>query len=379
MELEGGCMGTGYVGPPYTQEDFNRLSALGANYVNISHPGLFTEFPPYTLDAGIQAHLDSLLEMIAKADMFAVISFRTGPGRSEFTFMLEDVGDWYDESYLNDSLWQDREAQHAWVEMWKQTAVRYRDNPIIAGYDLMVEPNSNEVGSDAITDYLDIWDPDEFYDRYSGSLYDWNQFYPHIVEAIRTVDKRTPILVGGNGYSSVPWLPYLEPVEDDRIVYTIHQYSPNQYTHQWYDSIACSYPGTCDIDWDGEKEQINRTYLEELLIPVDDYIAEHDVPMAVNEFGVIRWIPGAADFMDDQMSLFELRGMNYAFWMYYPSWYPYCERREAHNFLWGPDPDNTTQVISDLLEVILTYWKKNSIRPSTIMNETIFLTTWIML
>ncbi|MBU7042234.1 MAG: hypothetical protein HXS47_12705, partial [Theionarchaea archaeon] len=62
--------------------------------------------------------------------------------------------------------------------------------------------------------------------------------------------------------------------------------------------------------------------------------------------------------------------------MYYPSWYPYCERREAHNFLWGPDPDNTTQVTSDLLEVILTYWKKNTIRPSTVMNETIFLTTW---
>ncbi len=77
--------GSGPVGPPYIQEDFNRLAAMGANYVSISGPGLFTETPPYTVDPGIQAHLDSLLAMIAEADMFATIGFRTGPGRSEFS------------------------------------------------------------------------------------------------------------------------------------------------------------------------------------------------------------------------------------------------------------------------------------------------------
>jgi len=79
-------MGPGPVGLPYIQEDFDRLAALGANYVNISHPGLFTETPPYTLDQDIQDNLDNLLNMIAEDDMFAVIAFRTGPGRSEFTF-----------------------------------------------------------------------------------------------------------------------------------------------------------------------------------------------------------------------------------------------------------------------------------------------------
>lgn len=163
-ELDGlTFMGPGPVGPPYIQEDFDRLAALGANYVNISHPGLFTETPPYTLDQDIQDNLDNLLNMIAEADMFAVIAFRTGPGRSEFTFFWDEVGDWFDESYLNDAMWQDQTAQDAWVAMWRYTAERYRDNPIVVGYDLMVEPNSNEVGSDAFNDPLDIWDPNEFY------------------------------------------------------------------------------------------------------------------------------------------------------------------------------------------------------------------------
>src|SRR3989304_159364 len=98
--------------PPYTQEDLDQLAAMGANYVTISPPGLCGEAPPYALDEDVQDNLDSLLGMIAEADMFAVISFRTGPGRSEFTFY---GGDWFDESYLNDSVWQDQSAQDAWV------------------------------------------------------------------------------------------------------------------------------------------------------------------------------------------------------------------------------------------------------------------------
>jgi len=62
-------LGSDYIGPPYSQKDFNRLAALGANYVNISGPGLFTEEPPYQLDLQVQAHLDQLLDMIQKADL----------------------------------------------------------------------------------------------------------------------------------------------------------------------------------------------------------------------------------------------------------------------------------------------------------------------
>ncbi|HIP96008.1 MAG TPA: hypothetical protein EYH32_02200, partial [Anaerolineae bacterium] len=201
-------MGPGPVGPPYTQQDFDNLAAMGANYVNISHPGLFTETAPYTLDTGIQDNLDSLLDMIAQADMFAVITFRTGPGRSEFwTFWGEDnISDpqegWFAPSYYNNRVWGEQTAQDAWVEMWRYTAQRYKDNPIVVGYDLMCEPNSNEVGDFPAGDPLDVWDPEEFYTQYGGTLYDWNQLYPRITTAIREVDPNTPILIGGMAYSA---------------------------------------------------------------------------------------------------------------------------------------------------------------------------------
>lgn len=366
-ELDGpDFMGSGSVGPPYIQEDFNRLAAMGANYVNISHPGLFTEKPPYTLDQDIQDNLDSLLGMIAKANMFAVISFRTGPGRSEFTFFWDEVGDWFDTGYLNDSVWQDQAAQNAWVAMWHYTAERYRDNPIVVGYNLMVEPNSNEVGSHALNDPLNIWDPEEFYSNYGGTLYDWNQLYPRITAAIREVDSTTPILVGGMGYSAIEWLPYLQPTGDTRTVYTVHQYEPFVYTHQ-EPPLVNTYPGVFDTDGDGVDDQFNRTWLDNLLTTVDTFVSTHSVPVAVNEFGVMRWEPGAAEFMDDQMDLFERRGMNYALWVWDPAWEPWAKEIDAFNFLHGPDPNNHTDVdSSDLVDVIVKYWGRNTIWPTAV-------------
>ncbi|MBN1875210.1 MAG: cellulase family glycosylhydrolase [Anaerolineae bacterium] len=369
-------IGPGPVGPVYTQEDFDRLAALGANYVNISHPGLFTETAPYTVALEIQTHLDNLLDMIAQANMFAVISFRTGPGRSEFTFMWDEAGTWFDESYLDDSVWQDAEAQNAWVAMWRYTAQRYRDNPIVVGYDLMVEPNSNEVGSSVITDLLDIWEPTEFYSMYGGTLYDWNQLYPRITTAIREVDSDTPILIGGLGYSGIEWLPYLNPTGDARTVYMFHQYAPTQYTHQGSDDITCAYPGTCDLDRDGEVDDtFNRAWLDGLLSTVNTFTTTYSVPVAVNEFGLMRWEPGGDAFMDDQMDLLEQRGLNHALWMWDPSWVTWTQHLNAFNFRFGPDPENLTDVPTNALQtVIVEHWEQNTARPSsTIITSTLYL------
>ncbi len=380
-ELDGAdFMGPGPVGPPFTRQDFDNLAALGANYVNLSHPGLFTETAPFTLDMDIQNNLDDLLAKAAQADLFAVISFRTGPGRSEFTFFWDEAGDWFSPDYLNDSLWQDQAAQDAWVEMWRYTAQRYKNNPIVVGYDLMVEPNSNEVGSSVITDRLDIWDPDEFYARHGNSLYDWNQLYPRIVAAIRQVDPDTPILIGGMGYSAVDWLPYMKILTNARTVYMVHQYAPFIYTHQASDTTTCAYPGNqCDLDDDGVNDLLNKAWLENSVFSITNAFSNaHSVPVAANEFGLMRWEPGADRFMDDQMDLMEARGMNYALWEWTPVWEPY-QIYNDFNFRHGPDPNNHTDVASALSATIVSYWGRNTIRPSSVLTFTPVATIYLPL
>jgi hypothetical protein len=246
--------------------------------------------------------------------------------------------------------------------MWRHTAERYRDNLIVVGYDLMVEPNANDF-------WLDIWEPEEFYPTYADTLYDWNQLHPRITAAIREVDTATPILIGGMSYSAVRWLPYLEPTDDTRTVYMVHQYAPHQYTHQ-SPPLELTYPGVFDTDWDGVDDQFNRAWLDNLLSTVDTFASTHGAPVSVNEFGVVRWEPGAAEFMDDQMDLFEERGMNHALWVWEPSWEPRAAMNDDFDFLHGPNPDHHAEVASsDLIDAIVDHWGRNTVRPSNLSQE----------
>lgn len=106
----GGTLGKGAYGPPYSQADFDALAAMGANVVNISGPGIFTETAPYVLNQAALDNLDSVLKMVEKANMFAVITFRTGPGRNE-----EDIVPQAAFTTLN-SVWLSKNGEQAgWV------------------------------------------------------------------------------------------------------------------------------------------------------------------------------------------------------------------------------------------------------------------------
>ena len=274
-------LGDGPIGPPVTQADFDELAALGANYVNLSHPGLYSETPPYAVDADAQDNLDRLVTMAAKAGMFVMISFRTGPGRSEFAIF--EGQDWFPQTLVNNSVWTDAKAQGAWSDMWAHTADRYRGNPAVIGFDLMVEPN----GSSTV---LGIWDPADFYPGRAETLVDWNPMQAAISAAIRAVDADTPILVSAMSYGSLDWLPSLK-LTQPRSVATVHHYEPFVFSHQ-NPRDGVSYPGRMNVD--GVTLDVDRAWLESLLAPLDEFRAKTGAPVAVNEFGVKRWAPGAA-------------------------------------------------------------------------------------
>jgi hypothetical protein len=360
LELDGSdFMGPGVIGPPYVQADFDKLADMGANYVNISHPGIADEIPPYSFMAEILTNLQTLIQMIGQADMFCVISTRTGPGRSEFTFFWGEDEDWFDPGYYNDTIWTTQAAQDAWVEMWREIARQFKDDPYVVGYDLMVEPNANDI-------FFDIWEPQDYYIQVIGTLYDWNQLYKKVSQAIREIDTDTPILIGGMGYSAVDWLPYLDSTGDEKTVYMFHQYAPHNYTHQETDGVI-TYPGFMDADYDGIDEYVDKTWLDNLLGAVEEFMTANNgsVVVGCNEYGVVRWVPGGDLFMDDLMDLFEQRGLNYALWDWGSSYQIYTDEVNAFNFRFGPDPGNTSDLqTSALIEVIKKYWALNTHRPS---------------
>ncbi len=350
---------TGPFGPPLTQSDFDNLAKAGANVVVLSHPGIFDENSPYTFNKNVQDNLDKLVGMAERADLFVIIAFRTGPGRSEFSLMRDGAGVWYDKSYINDDIWKQKAAQDAYAEMWKSAAAHYRNSSVVIGYDLMVEPNPDAV--------LDIYDPAYFYQKFENTTYDWNPLQTRISKAIRETDNSTPIIVGGISYSMVNSLPYLKPNGDSCTVYEVHQYQPQEaYTHQKPEpsgNFPNTYPGRFDVY--GTVIDFNKSWIDNLLGTVDLFRTKYGVPVAVTEYGAQRWEPGVDRFLDDETALFESRGMNHIIWAWSTSNKTITDiQNNDFNFRFGPDPNNKQDTNSTLYDVIKKYWKQNTLRPS---------------
>lgn len=349
---DGDSLGPGPVGPPLEPQEFVQLASWGANYVNISFPGIYSEEPPYLPNPDVVARLDALIDEAAKANLFVVISLRTGPGRNEGTFNASL------NKSVDNNIWKKTEARRAWAQMWQYVAQRYSHTPNVVAYDLMVEPNSNDV-------WLKIYDSKAFYPGFANSTYDWNPLARQLTEAIRQVDSSTPLMVGAMNYSDVDWLWALGDNGDPKTIYSLHPYVPSEYTNQ-YPPFAVSYPGVV-TDFNGAPVSFDQTWLKATLQPVVDFKTTRNVPIAVNEFGVMRWEPGADKYMADLMSFFETIGVNHAYWLWEVA-YPITF--DEFNLRHGPDFNNHTDVeTSDLINAIQADWKRNGIRPNDVLGH----------
>jgi len=366
-DMDKAFLGPDPMGVPYRQKDFDKLAALGANVVTLSHPGPFAETPPFAVDKAAQDNLDRLIDLAEKADLFVVLSFRAGPGRSEFTFHPHSGGTWFPNEMYNDSVWKDPAAQQAWVDMWTHVAKRYKDRKSVIAYDPMSEPNSHLVGS-GIDDRIEIYDPAKFHRKYGGTTYDWNTLYPRIVKAIRAVDTETPILISGNGYASMAFLPYVKVLDVPNLVYAVHQYEPWQFTHQEPDANIV-YPGTVKPEH-GPPFRIDKAYVEGVYATIDDFKRKHDVRVAVSEFGLRRYAPGGPRYLVDQIDIIETRHMNSFIWHWPTSHQPYEAAVNQHNYLFGTDPNSKAEVADSPYEPILRdFWGRNRFRPSNVNFE----------
>ena len=343
------AMGLLAVGPTYSQADFTRLATLGANYVDLSHPAIFNEAPPYSLDEPLRKHLDLLVGYAKKADLFAIISVRTGPARSEAaprSFPVCQAGGCFSGGPFEptslpkpSALWSNDDAQQAWIDLWKSTARRFHNNPIVIGYHLLAMPDPPD--SDA-----------------------YRSFLQRLITAIRSVDPLTPILVSAPGSGLPSDLVGFEPLAGDRIVYRCDAFEPARYLRQLPDaSSPLTYGGDFDPARDGHSGRFDRAWIAAALTPAVTWAADHRRPVLLGGYGMPRWQPGLEAYLDDLLDLFDLRGLHAGLWAWHPATGPIAD--DAFNLEHGPDP--AVRAISDnpLLDVLKQHWRATDVRPST--------------
>lgn len=360
----------------YDNTDFEKLKAWGANYVNISYPGIFSEKPvrdggrgplTYRKVETALANLLRLIDLCRDNELFVVVSFRTGPGRNEAVFDKE-------ESNPITTLWKTKDgaltaeaaaAQDAWVAMWREAACQLKNKPNVIGYDLMVEPQQERERQEGV-----------------NKQEMWFALAQRLVEAIRCEDKRTPILVGGADESSACKLSCVNPDRFSRygrMVYIAHQYQPyDEYTHQpnKHAKYKCEGNVAKRVNPGRRDDHLPRafdTWVAGEMYKRYQYIygfkVGHGVQVAVNEFGVVRYAgtpdkPDAHRAITYEMDLSERMGANHALWLWETR---ACITYDDMNFKHGVDPKKHDDLTPDeeaqdpLVRAIKENWGRNKI------------------
>ncbi len=212
-------------------------------------------------------------------------------------------------------LWTDEKYQEQALAFWKELATRLKNHPAIVGYNPLNEPHparkdghqgENEKGFK------------KWLARNRGTTADLNRFNRRIVKAIRSVDSETPIVLNCWFHSSPNGFLYLDPIDDQAVLYAFHLYDPWIFTTYRVNKGRFSYPDKMPAG-SGATAPWTEADLKARLQPVIDWAERHDIPasrIVAEEFGCDRRVIGARDYLEDVIAAFNEQKWHWAFYSF---------------------------------------------------------------
>lgn len=230
---------------------------------------------------GELARLDVLLPKCEEHGIMVVLDLHSPPGGKRIS------GGYYG---ADGGLFQSRQAQDQFVELWKHMATRYKNQRAIWGYDLANEPVEGDVEDDCL---------------------DWPQLSERAAKAIREIDPVRTIIVEPADWGGPGALKNLVPLPISNVVYSVHMYLPHAFTHQNVHEKGpeWTYPGKIKGEyWD-------KVALERALQPVVDFQKRYNTHIYLGEFSAIRWAPNssAGRYLTDVIEIFERHGWDWSY------------------------------------------------------------------
>ena len=182
---------------------------------------------------------------------------------------------------------------------WSAMARELRNDPAIFAYDILNEPSY------------------EYRRPQDGAVW-YDQMIPDAIERIRAVNPDIWIAVMPWPWGFATRYVAMPVIDDPAILYTFHNYTPHNYTHQGLGTAprGPAYPGRLR---EFDTEQIRRWDKDALQASMQaafEFARRHNVRMMCSEFGVARWAPGLDRYVEDMVSLFEDNGIDWLFHSY---------------------------------------------------------------
>jgi hypothetical protein len=192
--------------------------------------------------------------------------------------------------------------------MLRMITERYRDDTLFVGINLVIEPRPK-------VRYIPA-NNSQLYKFFLENVFNirMDQVYNYFVSELRKSDPFVPVIIENFAYSTPELFPAYE-INDPYVVYSFHNYQPNEYTKAEV-RYRFSYPG---IYW-------NLTYLSRQLYNKDFF--EQTVFKRVEEFQQLTggrpvfmgecglYLPqsGSADYITDVLEICKSKGWHFALW-----------------------------------------------------------------
>lgn len=286
----------------FNEDDVIFLRQAGVNVVRfpLNYRHFEDDMAPFKYKESGFARLDKVLDLCEKHDLYVILDLHSAQG-------WQNVH-WHSDNASRISLlWRDASYQDRYVALWKEFARRYANRSVIAGYDVLNEPcTNNEMG-----DY-----PWNVPPNYKPNWNVMNAVYRRLVTEIRKIDSRHIIFLEGDSYASM--FSGLEKPFDDNLAYSSHNYTvpgfgPGQYPGLVHPRNAL---GSGSEQWDAARQ-------EQFFLNAEGtkFTQQNNVPLWVGEFGsVFNGPAGEADdrlrALDDQITIFERHNANWTTWNY---------------------------------------------------------------
>jgi aryl-phospho-beta-D-glucosidase BglC (GH1 family) len=157
-----------------TRKDVEFIASTGANTIRLPfHYKLFTDEDYMGLTGGQDgfARVDSVVNWCRDNNLYLILDMHDAPGGQ--------TGDNIDDSYGYPWLFESERSQSLFCDIWRKIADRYKDEPVILGYELLNEPIA------------------PYFDNMKELNVKLEPLYKRAVKSIREVDHHHIVLLGG--------------------------------------------------------------------------------------------------------------------------------------------------------------------------------------
>ena len=297
------------------EEWFKAASELGLEYIRLSpvtwkparRDFLIGDADEYT---GIpKPDLQKLIEVLDVAESHGVkivLTMFSLPGARNRQ---------YNDYKFDYRLWTDEKYQKQAITFWKDLVNEIKNHPAIVAYNPLNEPHpARKDGFESNAKGFDTW-----LKKNQGGTADLNRFNRRIAAGIREIDQDTPILLDCWFHGDASGLQYIQPLKDEKILYSIHFYNPWVFATFRVNKNRFSYPAKMPVGDSDETQPWKPDTLRNHFQSVLDWAKRHDMPanrIVVGEFGCDRRVAGAKKYLGDLINIFNAHKWHWAFYSF---------------------------------------------------------------